>query len=237
MKKLLAIILALVLCASFAACGKKAEEPAAGAEPAAEPQPEQTAAPAAGAYTTGDYTKAFAADMAELAKGPFRMVMKTAVEYEGTASDVDMTVYVDGENKMAMDMMLDGQSMRIVYKDGDGYILFDSEKTAMKTGAVDADDALDSVTDVTDDAQDADAVYHGGTEDIDGKSYVWEEIEGSDTKMYFEQGTGALRYIKSVSDGQESTTEITAYDNNVDAAVFEIPADYEIVDLSELSAA
>lgn len=230
MKKLLAIILALALCASFAACGKKTEAPAAGGEP----QPEQSA-PVAAAYTTGDYTKAFAKEMGNLAKGPFRMAMKTTVDYEGTASDVDMTMYVDGENKMAVDMTLDGQAMRIVYKDGDGYILFDSEKMAMKAGAVDVDDALESVTDVTDDADDA--VFTGGTEDIDGKSYVWEEIEDSDTKMYFDESTGALKYIKSVSDGQESTTEITAYDNNVDASVFEIPSDYEIVDLSELSAA
>lgn len=236
MKKLLAIILALVLCVGFAACGKKTEAPEVQqGETQPEPQPQQTA-PAAAAYTTGDYTKALAAELAKLAKGPFRMGMKTKMDMgDGNAADVDMILYIDGEERMAADIVYGGENMRVVFKDGEGYLLFDSEKTAIKTGDIDIDDSLSEVNDITEES--ADAQYIGGTEEINGTTYVFEQVKGDeDATMYYEQGTGVWKYMRAESDGEVILTEITAYDGDVDASVFDIPADYEIMDLSDLAA-
>lgn len=239
MKKLLAIVLTLVLCVSFAACGKKTETPAEQGEPAAEPQPQQTQqpAPAAGSYTTGDYTKALAGELAKLAKGPFRMGMKTKLDMgDGNVADVDMILYIDGEERMAADIVYGGENMRVVFKDDEGYLLFDSEKMAIKTGDIDVDDSLSEINDFTEDS--ADAEYIGGTEEINGTTYVFEQVKGDeDAKMYYEQGTGVWKYMRAESDGEEVLTEITAYDGDVEAGVFDIPADYEIMDLGDLAAA
>lgn len=230
MKKLLVILLALVMCLSLVACGKAKTEPEA--EPTQSGQTETKPETTPSAYKAGDYTKALAAKLEKLVDGPFRMGMKTKMDVGGgVESDVDMFIYMQGEEKMAAEINAQGQTLRVVYKDGDGYLVMDSEKMAMKTGAVDIEEAAGSVDDVTESA--AAQTFTSGKEDIDGKEYVWEQAEGEDAKIYFEPDTGVWKYVRS----GDTLAEITAYDDKVDASVFEIPSDYEIIDASSFAAA
>ena len=120
----------------------------------------------------------------------------------------------------------DGQRMRFVTMDGRVYMIVDSERTVMvmdydgtdDTGAMDMPYSID--------------VIASGTGKLDGKSYYYEKAydpEGS--PMTFWYNGNELYAVQS----DYSVLYITSITQKADASLFEIPADYTVYDMNDLS--
>ena len=120
----------------------------------------------------------------------------------------------------------DGQAMRVVVRDGKVYMISDSERSLMVMTFEGMDDL-----DVVELPYSIDTTS-SGTGKLDGKSYYYEKADDPDglpvtywynsNELYAIQSEGTIIYITSVT-------------QKADASLFDIPTDYQVYDMSDLS--
>lgn len=154
----------------------------------------------------------------------------------GTNSKVTMEVYMSAMDKMAIKTVTDGVASDIIIKDMTMYMLSDAEKTALYMAMDDATMAQmsESMTASVKPSFDAAAAtYESGTEVFNGTEYLYEKIttvEAGDIVVYADMNTKEIKYL--VSTGM--TMELTLLTHDVDDSVYEIPADYTLVDMTTM---
>ncbi|MBQ7623873.1 MAG: hypothetical protein IJS65_01185 [Clostridia bacterium] len=214
---LISLLLALVLC--LAACGEKTAAPVS--DNGAKAETNEPAAPAA-----PDAEEAVPVNESRLAAfyakyvddGEYALTLKT--------EDGDVDIAVKGD-KQYIKTKLEGQDM-VILDLPDGYFLVSPDaKAAMKMAKTDEAEEEDVFS------TDPTGTFVTGEEEINGKSYYYEEYEeeGEKTRFYFDGDL--LKYALTPGD-TSSMTEFADIRNDVDDSVFEIPSDYEVTDLSAL---
>lgn len=148
-----------------------------------------------------------------------------------------MTIAKKGEN-MYMDVETVSQHATVMYKDGNTYFISHDDKACgimegKDEGTFNKDMTLISKEDLKDiEAQE----YKKGKEIIDETEYDYEEFvadEGSTTKRYY-FSKNDLRYIKLINEDEEELMKVLKISSEVDDNLFDIPADYETVDMDNL---
>ena len=140
-----------------------------------------------------------------------------------------------GDN-IFMDATEEGEHLSIIQKDGKTYVISHDEKMYMVSEGEEGE-MLDKnefeIISKDDLAKIENSQYKTGKETIDGKEYEYEEYVNSDslTERYYFEGKD-LKYIKTIDeDGEEEIMKIVEMSSTVNDSVFEIPADYEKVDI------
>jgi len=155
----------------------------------------------------------------------------------GTPSKVTMEVYMSAMDKMAVKTVTDGVASDIIIKDMTTYMLSDAEKTAIYMAMDEATMAQmsESMTASVKPAFDASAAtYESGTEEFNGTEYLFEKIttaEAGEIVIYADVNTKEIKYLSSGG----ITMEITLLSHDVDDSVYEVPADYTLVDMAALA--
>lgn len=155
----------------------------------------------------------------------------------GTPSKGTMEVYMSAMDKMAVKTVTDGVASDIIIKDMTTYMLSDAEKTAIYMAMDEATMAQmsESMTASVKPAFDASAAtYESGTEEFNGTEYLFEKIttaEAGEIVIYADVNTKEIKYLSSGG----ITMEITLLSHDVDDSVYEVPADYTLVDMAALA--
>lgn len=150
-----------------------------------------------------------------------------------TADDNSKVFYAKSGEKAYMDTKYNGSETKYIIKDGNSYLIKDSDKRyyTYTNNNIDLDLVSETLADLIN------LEHNDGKEDIDGKSYNYEEyavltnIAISDfsnetnikTRLYFKGKD--LVYIKTISDRKQELLKVdmsTKVENNL----FEIPSDY-----------
>lgn len=150
-----------------------------------------------------------------------------------TADDNSKVFYAKSGEKAYMDTKYNGSETKYIIKDGNSYLIKDSDKRyyTYTNNNIDLDLVSNTLADLIN------LEHNDGKEEIDGKSYNYEEysvltnIAISDfsnetnikTRLYFKGKD--LVYIKTISDRKQELLKVdmsTKVENNL----FEIPSDY-----------
>ena len=154
----------------------------------------------------------------------------------GTNSKVTMEVYMSAMDKMAIKTVTDGVASDIIIKDMTMYMLSDAEKTALYMAMDEATMAQmsESMTASVKPSFDAAAAtYESGTEVFNGTEYLYEKIttvEAGDIVVYADMNTKEIKYLVSAG----MAMELTLLTHDVNDSVYEIPADYTLVDMATM---
>ena len=228
MKKLVSLFLTLALLFSFAACGSGE----AGETPDDKEQQQEESA-STDTNAQGDDTADLSGYSAtktgkfysQFADG--RMYM----EYETEMDGQKMTVIsaADGE-KIYSESRIDGMSMGVSIMDGeDMYTIDHASKMVIKMSlGADAQTIAGAVLEESDvDMGD----YKTGTREIDGKTYETEEwvVEGASSILCFDGDE--LSYMIGAFEGEEMVMKIIEVSDSVDDSLFELPADYTVIEM------
>lgn len=155
----------------------------------------------------------------------------------GTPSKVKMEIYMSSMDKMAVMTETDGVSSDIIIKDKATYMLSDAEKAAVYMALDDATMAqmTESMTASVKPAFDASAAkYESGTEEYNGTEYLYEKIttaESGEVVIYADVNTKEIKYLISAG----IAMEMSLMSHDFDESVYEIPADYTLIDMAEMA--
>jgi len=130
----------------------------------------------------------------------------------------------DGNAVLAMDMM--GSSVRMIYKNGEAYMLMDG----LKMGYVMEYDLDEDAPFL---ANTSNLTYVGaGSGEFEGKTYKYDEYTNEKgSRLLYYVDDGELKGIRQIDqDGTVSDTEMLAFNKEIPDYIFDIPEDYEIVD-------
>ncbi len=255
MKKFLSAILAVCMIAATAGCGSDdtaetttaaegaaAEEGAVAEENAAadEEKVETTSINTPEMLTFIDTISKDAPIYANYLKESGEVPSRTGFAYSadlygtGTESKVEMEVYMASLEKIAIKTITDGVSSDIIMNNGTYYILSGAEKQALYMTLGEEESAAMSeqmATSMVPAFDAATATFTSGTEEFNGTEYLFERIttaEAGEIVVYADKTTKEVKHL--VSGGV--AMEVTFFDHNVDDAVFEVPADYELIDMA-----
>lgn len=243
MRKIFAVVLALALALSLAACGGKDEPQAAPGAPVSSGQTSESTAPSStapsdpkpdgvGGYAPGERTeKLFGHTLCRLVN-PVRMVLKMNVEMEeGKTEMVDVTISIkDGVAATDFTSPATGH-IGSLSKDGKSYTIFHDQKMIMEQ----EQPPIEVPGGIGENAESyyEKLEYTAGTEEIGGKTYEYDEmtdVDGTVTRVYFEPGTENWTYMRT---GDE-LIEVVDYGNDPDPAAFELPNGYTTMDLGAM---
>lgn len=128
-----------------------------------------------------------------------------------------------------------GHTSIIVTEDKVYSVMHDSKTALMtaKTEDMEGTNPLMFMTDF-DQADLSGGDIQKGADEIDGKTYEYEEfvIEDKTVRMLFEKKK--CRAIKVMEDGISETMLIEEYDTNVDKNKLQVPADYQLINADEM---
>lgn len=212
MKKLLAVLLAVLIVFSMAACGGGGSESSGGQGGGEEKDLGKVYA-----------TKTLAYFDQYVVEGAYTSEMKT--EYDGMVT-TSLTA-VDGDN-MYVESEVDGMKSVMIIKPDGQYILDAATKTGFKMELV---NDLTSQKLFEEEAANYETAVSTGDIEIAEKTYIYEEfdIEGSLVKYCFDGDE--MKYMIMDESGSQMTVEIIRMEKGADAALFEIPSDYQILEL------
>ncbi len=234
MKKFLALLLAAMMLLSLTACGGDKTPPA---DDGGDVQQEQqnTPNPAEGedaqspddgdADLSGYLGTKTGKFYSQFADG--RMYMEYEMEMEGqTMTMISATNGV----KTYSETLIGGMSMGVSLMDGtDMYTIDHASKLVIKMALpADAQTIAGTVLEESDvDMGD----FKTGTREIDGKTYDTEEwiVEGAASIMCFDGDT--LVYMIGAMEGMEIMMKIVEISDKVDESLFNIPADYTVMEM------
>ena len=151
--------------------------------------------------------------------GTYHMIMKS--EY------AEIDIYA--KNGMMAELMnMEEIDYRIVIRDGKYYTIMDEYEMVMVAEASPDDSYVPGASEASN------LIYIGeGSGEFNGKVYKYDEyadeIDGDYFYYYFVDG-GDLKGIRTVMYGVPSDIEILAFDKNVPDSVFDIPANYYIIE-------
>ena len=214
MKKLLALLLALAVVLSLAACG--VEKSTGDENPTMQSEQKNEAEeklPEASTKTLGFFQKF-------LSGGEYTMEMKTTAE--------GMTVTMKSAYKGDMiysESNADGMTRNMIMRDGYQYIIDHNAKSCIKMQIMDT--SMQNM--FADEAENYNTATATGKTEYNGKTYDYEEfiIEGETVQYLFEGDD--LKIIKANVMGTESVVEILSLTKGADAKLFEIPEDYQMI--------
>ena len=159
---------------------------------------------------------------------------KQVFSFTTTLDDNNKEIYVKGDNVAYTDTIYDGEESKYVIRDGNSYLLRDSDKVyfTYQNNEVDLNKVLEQLSEVKD------TQLTTGRERIEGKNYDYEEYSGitnfalkltdddsADIKTRFYFDGNDLAYIKTIIGENQELLEVEI-SNDVDSSLFEIPEDY-----------
>ena len=226
MKKFLALLLVFILVFSLAACNKPEEEAKDDTQKTEKVETEKDK------ETTEEKTEAEAGKESEkffkmFAGGKYHMKARMDIDGSGLA---EMEIYVDGD-KTATEMDMMGMKIRGITRDGKVYSIMDDAKMIMVGDAEEGDQASGPETEGM-------AFDKAGKDDFCGRNLPYEEYKNDEgiKVQYFLDGD-KLAGVRTISDEVGVIDiEVLEIDQNVPANVFEVPSDYEVLDMGEMIA-
>ena len=156
----------------------------------------------------------------------FRILSSGTYHMKASDGDTEMELYCKGD-MTSVAMIAEGESLRMVSTGKKTYMIFDTSKMVL-IGPSDANQEsmkleFDKMTFV-----------RSGTAVFKGKSLPYDEYldKDGDKSQFFVDGN-KLAGIRSIDGkGEQSDMVISALDQNVPNSVFEIPAGYQVQDMS-----
>lgn len=154
--------------------------------------------------------------------GAYTMEMKA--EYQGVTTTMTSAVK-DGMLYSKSEM--DGMTSIMIMKDDVQYMLDPSTKTCLKMSVL----KENAVEMFAEEAANYETAVNTGTEEIDGKTYDYEEfdVEGTSVKYCFDGND--LKYILTSMEGEEYIVEVLSMKSGADKALFEVPDDYNVMEM------
>lgn len=245
MKKTLKILLiftiALALAIVLAGCGKKEDKNSDNIKEATS-NTENNATTNDGTEnndttnntTTKDASKSKTYNTFKSIKGNFVISVEGKEDMGNGEETITMTVAVKDKNTY-MDVKSASQHATIIYKDNITYIISHDEKAYMSQEG-ETENVFDGTPILSeDDLKEIETEeYKVGKEKIDGTEYEYEEYkdeeENTTARFYFLGDE--LRYMKEIDeDGTENLMKINNISSNVDDSLFEIPTDYQKMEI------
>lgn len=160
------------------------------------------------------------------------------IEIEGddlaeTGEKGTLTIAKKGNN-ILQEVRSGEEKMSVIFKDNMTYLVVHNQKIYAKAEGRD-ESTLPEDAFLSEDELEAlkTQEYKTGKESVDGKEYDYEEFkadEGKTTERYYFDGN-ELKYVKSIdSNGNEEIMKVVKLSSEVDDSIFDIPADYELVE-------
>ena len=227
MKRYLALCLGLLTVLSLTACGASAEEPAAPVEtptaPAETPAaPAETpAAPTEAIPEASEGTKTLEWFMNYAAEGSYTIKMKS--EFDGMTT-TSINAY-DGDS-IYSEAEAEGVKSISIIKDDAMYVLDPSTKMCIKMGL----EMAQTQEIFADEAENYAAAVSSGEMTVKDVNCFYEEfsVEGESIKYCFDGDE--LRFMLMTIDGSDCIMEILSAEKGADPSLFEIPADYSVME-------
>ena len=154
----------------------------------------------------------------------------------GEMSTTTMDIYMSAMDKMYVSTVTDGVAADIIINGDTLYMISDEEKTAiyMTMSEEELAEMSESMTASVKPAFDASAAtFETGETEYNGETYLYEKIiteEAGEVIVYADTATKEIEYIESAG----VVMELTALTNDFDESIYEIPADYTLVDMATL---
>lgn len=151
--------------------------------------------------------------------------------------EITMTVATKGEN-IYMDVNAVSQHVTIMYKDGITYLISHDEKAYITMQGKDEETFDEDMKLISkEDLKDMETKEcTKGKETIDGTEYDYEEFKADNgtatDRFYFLNND--LKYIKSIDEDGEELMKIVKLSSEVDDSLFNIPTDYEVMDMGDV---
>ena len=152
-----------------------------------------------------------------------------------TLDDDNKETYAKNDNTAYTDTIYDGEESEFIIRDGNSYLLRDSDKIyyTYQNNEVDLNKVLEQLNEIKD------SELAEGKEEIEGKNYDYEEYSGitnfaikltddnnsEDVKTRFYFDGNDLVYIKTIIGNNQELLSVEI-SNDVDSSLFEIPEDY-----------
>jgi len=220
MKKLIALALVTILALSLlTACGGSGNAPSGGnntpSGSSSTPGGNDNNASQGSDMVAGDIFKIFES-------GTYHMKMRMSV------GGNSMTTEQYFKNAMMASINeAGGMTTRAIYKDGKSYTIMDAEKMVMVMSIPQGTDSQSGKVETSK------MNYTGsGTAEFAGKTHKYDEYTIGGGKTQFFVDGGSLIGMRSITAEGTIDVEILAFDNNVPDSIFEIPADYEVMDMA-----
>jgi hypothetical protein len=133
----------------------------------------------------------------------------------------------DGKMNMTMKMDIMGysQNIRVLLADGKGYMIDDVNKTMIVTSS-----GADLTSGITTDYSGIEKIGEGEGE-LDGKTLRYEDYTQDDIVSRFYLDGGEVVAIETDASGSKMVMYIENSSNTVPAGTFDIPKDYEVMEL------
>ena len=152
-----------------------------------------------------------------------------------TIDENNKEIYAKNNNTAYTDTIYDGEESKFIIRDGNSYLLRDSDKIyyTYQNNEVDLNKVLEQLNEIKD------SELAEGKEEIEGKNYDYEEYSGitnfaikltddnnsEDVKTRFYFDGNDLVYIKTIIGNNQELLSVEI-SNDVDSSLFEIPEDY-----------
>ena len=154
----------------------------------------------------------------------------------GEMTEVTMDIYMSAMDKMYVSTVTGDVAADILINGDKLYMISAPEKTALYTTMTEEELAEmgESMTASVKPAFDASAAtFETGETEYNGETYLYEKIstvEAGDITVYADTATKEIKFIESTG----IVMELTALTNDFDESIYEIPADYTVVDMATL---
>ena len=152
-----------------------------------------------------------------------------------TIDENNKEIYAKNNNTAYTDTIYDGEESKFIIRDGNSYLLRDSDKIyyTYQNNEVDLNKVLEQLNEIKD------SELAEGKEEIEGKNYDYEEYSGitnfaikltddnnsEDVKTRFYFDGNELVYIKTIIGNNQELLSVEI-SNDVDSSLFKIPEDY-----------
>lgn len=151
--------------------------------------------------------------------GEYTMEMKA--DYQGITTTMTTAIK---EDMLYSKSEMDGVTSIMIMKDDYQYMLDPGTKTCMKMSVIEA-----SVAEMfSDEASNYEAAINTGSEELNGKTYDFEEFNVEDTAVKYYFDGNDLKYIVTSMEGESYTAEIVSMEKGADDSLFEIPGGYTV---------
>lgn len=171
----------------------------------------------------------------ESMKFPISNTFEYDMEVDGETQHVVLTSAIASATKLAVNTKTGDESMNIILNGSDYYIVVPSEKSAMymtipNDGVEDMADSLEESMMPKFDA--SKATFEKGEGEVNGETLPYEKVTTEDGEVflfYYEEGSLDIKYLC----GDDIVMKMVEFTHDVDDSLFEVPADYELIDLAE----
>lgn len=171
----------------------------------------------------------------ESLKFPVSNTFEYDMEVDGETQHVVLTSAIASATKIAVNTKTGDESMNIILNGSNYYIVVPSEKSAMYMTVPN-----DSIEDMADSLEESmmpkfdasKATFEKGEGEVNGETLPYEKVTTEDGEVflfYYEEGSLDIKYLC----GDDIVMKMVEFTHDVDDSFFEVPADYELIDLAE----